>query len=377
MGKVQGIVGVGIFCLCAGCATQHEPAMQQRAAASVAQGEFGNSPEGAKVTAYKLTNAQGLKAVLIDYGAILVSLETPDRKGNLADVVLGCDTVEGYATVSPYFGAIVGRYANRIALGRFTLDGVPYTLATNNAPNHLHGGKIGFNKVMWQGRPFSDVQGAGVVFTYRSPDMEEGYPGNLDCTVTYTLTNENELQIEYQGTTDKPTVVNLSHHSYFNLKGHGSGDVLGHVMTINADRYTPVDTTLIPTGQIATVAATPLDFTHPAAIGAQIAVIGGYDHNFVLNKRGDNLSLAARVAEPDSGRVMEVYTTEPGLQFYTGNFLDGSFKGKGGAVYEKHAGFCLEAQHYPDSPNRPQFPSTVLRPGEKYHQRTTYKISVE
>lgn len=346
-------------------------------AGTIDQAEFGKMPDGHPVTAYTLTNDSGMKAVLITYGATLVSLEVPDRTGLPADIVLGFNTLDEYREKSPYFGAICGRVANRIAKGKFTLDGKEYTLATNNDPNHLHGGKVGFDKVLWNATPVQCEDHLGVTFTYLSKDGEEGYPGNLLSTVTYTLNNKNELAIEYTAVADAPTPINLTHHSYFNLAGEGNGDILGHELFLNADRYTPGDETLIPTGQLAPVTGTPLDFTSPMKIGARIKKVpGGYDHNFVLNRFDDtSLSLAARVYEPQSGRVMEIITTEPGIQFYSGNFLDGTFPGKSGKVYKKHYAFCLETQHYPDSINKPEWPDTVLRPGETYHHKIIHRFS--
>jgi aldose 1-epimerase len=334
-------------------------------------------PDGRPVESFTLTNAGGLELRAISYGAIIVSLRVPDRDGRLDDVVLGHDDLEGYLSKPAYFGALVGRYGNRIAGGRFTLDGRTYTLATNNGPNHLHGGVRGFDKQLWKAEPFERPGATGIVFTRVSPDGEEGYPGNLDVRVTYTLTDGNEASFEYFATTDKPTVVNLTQHSYFNLAGDGKRDVLGHELMIDADRFTPVDKTLIPTGVLAPVAGTPFDFRKPTAIGLRIGADheqirhgGGYDHNYVLNRSGGALALAARVYEPTTGRTMAVATTEPGIQFYSGNFLDGSIKGKGGHVYARRYGFCLETQHFPDSPNKPAFPSTVLRPGQEYRTKT-------
>jgi aldose 1-epimerase len=342
---------------------------------SIKKQAFGKTEDGKSVDLYTLTNAHGLKAEIITYGGIVTSLHVPDRNGKFADIVLGCDDVNDYAKKSPYFGALIGRFGNRIAKGRFTLNGVEYKLATNNGPNHLHGGVKGFDKVVWKAKSMETKEGPALKLTYKSRDGEEGYPGNLSCTVIYTLTNKNELKISYEAKTDKDTIVNLTHHSYFNLAGYNSGDILGHELIINADRFTPVDKDLIPTGEIKPVKGTPMDFTKPMAIGSRIKQVqGGYDHNYVLNSSDGSLALAASVYELKTGRVMEIFTTEPGIQLYSGNFLDGSIKGKG-AVYNKHNGFCLEAQHFPDSPNRPDFPSVVLKPGEKYTQLTVYKFS--
>ena len=348
---------------------------------------FGETAGGEQVDVYTLRNANGVTVRAINYGGIILSLEVPDREGRFEDVVLGYESVAEYEADSPYFGAIIGRYGNRIAGGEFELDGETYPLAVNNGPNHLHGGIRGFDKVVWDARQVEVDDGVGIVFTYTSEDGEEGYPGTLSAEVTYTLTDDGELVFDYVATTDEATPINLTQHSYFNLAGFGgAGDILGHELMLNADRFTPVDGTLIPTGEIRPVAGTPFDFTTPREIGerindeenAQIAHGGGYDHNFVLNREGadaDEPVLAARVHEPSSGRVMEVYTTEPGVQFYTGNFLDGSLTGKGGVVYAHRSGFCLETQHFPNSPNEPSFPSTILRPGETYRTQTTYRFT--
>jgi aldose 1-epimerase len=345
---------------------------------------FGKTREGRPVDLYTLTNSQGLEVRAMTYGGIIVSLRVPDKTGKVDDIVLGHDNLDGYLDNSPYFGAIVGRYANRIANGTFTLDGVKYSLAKNNGPNSLHGGLNGFNKAIWDAKPFKDAKGVGVAFSYLSKDGEEGYPGNLKVKVSYTLTDENQLILDYEATTDKATPLNLSQHSYFNLAGEGSGDILGHHLMLNADRFTPVDQTLIPTGELRPVQGTPMDFTKPSAIGARInedyeqLVVGkGYDHNYVISRKGDGLSLAARVHEPTSGRVLEVSTTEPGVQFYSGNFLDGTITGKQGHVYKLRNGFCLETQHFPDSPNHPDFPSTILRPGKTFRSQTIFKFSTE
>jgi aldose 1-epimerase len=344
---------------------------------------FGTVPEG-RVGLYTMTNSRGMEVRAMNYGGIIVSLRVPDKKGMLADVVLGFDTLDAYLNNKPYFGAIIGRYANRIAKGKFPLDGVEYRLARNNGMNSLHGGLKGFDKVLWHGEQFENNHGIGVVFTYTSKDGEEGYPGNLKTTVTYTLTDQNELQIDYEATTDKATPVNLTNHSYFNLAGEGNGDILRHELMLNADRFTLVESTLIPTGELPSVARTPFDFTKPTAIGAridanneQLAIAHGYDHNFVLNRKSSRLELAGRVHEPQTGRVLEVYTTEPGIQFYTGNFLDGTITGKNAHAYKKRAALCLETQHFPDSPNHSHFPSSVLKPELIYHSRTVYKFSTE
>jgi aldose 1-epimerase len=345
---------------------------------------FGKTREGQAVDLYIFTNANGVEVRAMTYGGIIVSLKVPDRSGKLDDVTLGFDSLDGYLAGHPYFGAIIGRYGNRIGKAKFTLDGTEYKLAANNGPNHLHGGLKGFDKVVWQAEPFDKKDSVGVVFSYTSPDGEEGYPGNLRVKVTYTLTDKSELIFDYHATTDKATPVNLTNHTYFSLAGPGRRDILGHDMMLNADNTTPVDSTLIPTGEIKSVAGTPFDFRKPTPIGAridaedeQIKYGPGYDHNFALNRKGDGLSLAARVVEPTTGRVMEVHTTEPGVQFYTGNFLDGTLAGKGGHVYKWRFGFCLETQHFPDSPNKPSFPSTILRPGKTYTSRTVYTFSIE
>lgn len=337
---------------------------------------FGQTPDGKQVDLYTLTNTGGIRARIISFGAILVSLEVPDRNGNLADITLGFDKLDGYLGEHPYFGGIIGRYANRIGKAKFRLDGVEYKLAANNDENHLHGGIKGFDKKVWKLEDIGvTTEGAMVKLSYISEDGEEGYPGNLACSVIYTLTQDDELKISYEAETDKKTVVNLTNHSYFNLAGQGSGDILGHEMMINADKYTVVDEGLIPTGENRNVKGTPMDFTTPMTIGSRIAQVeGGYDHNYVLNSGGGTLTLTAKVQEPTSGRIMEIYTDQPGVQFYTGNFLDGSITGKAGKVYKKHYGFCLETQHFPDSPNKPDFPSVILQPGQKYATTTVHKF---
>lgn len=341
---------------------------------------FGRLADGTAVEIFTLTNASGLEARIMTYGAILVSLKVPDRNGVPADVNLGFDSLAGYLGTHPYFGAVIGRYANRIAKARFSLDGVEYRLAPNNNGNTLHGGIKGFDKVVWKAEPVKVAYGTGVKLTYLSKDMEEGFPGNLSVTVIYTLTDTNELEIRYEATTDKATPVNLTNHAYWNLKGEGQGDVLGHRLQIEADKITAVDSAanLIPTGEIVPVAGTPFDFTSPHAIGERIAKVeGGYDHNFVLRSGGGALALAARVEEPESGRVLEIWTDQPGIQLYTGNFLDGTVVGKGGKAYGKHFAFCLETQHFPDSPNQPNFPTTILRPGQTYRMVTIHKFSAK
>ena len=339
---------------------------------------FGKTPDGTPVELYVLKNGQ-ITVKVMTYGAIITEIDTPDRNGKEGDVVLGFDSLEGYLGKHPYFGATVGRVANRIAKGKFTLNGQEYTLAVNDGPNTLHGGLKGFDKVIWKAEPISRPDGPSIKLTRRSPDGEEGYPGNLDVSVEFTVTEQNELKIEYTATTDKATPINLSNHSYFNLAGRTTEPVLGHELMLSADHYTPVDETLIPTGEIAPVAGTPLDFTKPTDIGARIKELKGeptgYDHNFVLNSGGKSLALAVRVYEPKTGRVMELSTTEPGVQFYTGNFLDGTITGKDGIAYRKHHAFCLEAQHYPDSIHHANFPSAVLEPGKTYTQTTVYKFS--
>ena len=330
---------------------------------------------------YTLSNRNGLRAKIMTYGAILTELHVPDRLGNFSDVVLGFDNLAAYLKGHPYFGATTGRYANRIAKGKFTLNGKEYTLAVNNGPNHLHGGVKGLDKRVWKAEPVSVPHGAAVKFTYFSPNGEEGYPGNLTVAVTYTLTDGNELRLDYEATTDQDTPINLTNHSYYNLAGAGHGTILNHELQINADRYTPVDATSIPLGEIRAVRGSVMDFTTSTAIGARIDQVGGtpggYDHNFVLNKpQAGALALAATVYEPGSGRVMKVLTTEPGVQLYTGNYLDGTLTGKGGLGYPFRSGLCLECQHFPDSVNQPAFPSVILKPGQTYRHTTVHQFSV-
>jgi aldose 1-epimerase len=352
--------------------------------ASVKKEIFGKMSDGTNVEIYTLTNKNGVEAKITRYGGAVVSLKVPDKNGKFEDVVLGFDNLKAYIESPPYIGTIVGRYANRIAKGRFTLNGIEYKLAVNNGENHLHGGIIGFDKVLWKAKPIKAKNGVAVELTYLSKDGEEGYPGNLSVRVVYTLTNNDELRIDYFATTDKDTVVNLTNHSYFNLAGQGNGDILNHQLMINADEFTPTDTGAIPTGELRDVKGTPFDFTKLTAIGArieqdyeQLKLGKGYDHNFVINGKAGTLREAAKVVEPTSGRVMEVLTTEPGVQLYTGNYLDGSKIGKGGKAYKYRYGFCLETQHFPDSPNQPNFPSTVLKKSEKYQTTTIYKFSVQ
>ena len=359
------------------------PATDEGNRLSITSAPFDTIDAGA-ITRYTMSNRNGVVVSVIDYGGIITSIITPDRDTGFADVALGYDDGQGYAGENPYFGAFIGRYGNRIAEGEFSLDGNDYTLPVNNGPNSLHGGDEGFNRKMWSAQAREETDRVGVTLTGTSPDGEQGYPGNLDVTVTYWLNNDNELLLEYTATTDAPTPVNLTNHTYFNLRGNGDGTILAHELTINADRYTPVDNTLIPTGELADVTGTPFNFRKPTAIGEridnehpQLEFGGGYDHNFALNRQdGTGLQLAARVFDPHTGRTLEVETTEPGLQFYSGNFLDGSDVGKGGKPYQLRTGFCLETQHFPDSPNQPDFPSTILQPGEEYTSQTIYRFGV-
>ena len=350
-----------------------------KAGDTVERAAFGKVDDGTSVDQFTLTNSSGSIARIITYGATVTQLWVPDRAGKSGDVVLGFDQFESYVRNPAWFGSLVGRVANRIAKGRFTLDGKQYSLEINDPPNNLHSGLKDLSRVVWKAEPVRVAHGAAVRFTYLSPDGDGGFPGNLNISVTYTLTDANELKIDYSARTDKATPLNFTHHSYFNLGG--AADILHDIVYLNADYYTPVDSTLIPTGEIAPVKGTPLDFTRPTVIGARIAEMkgnpGGYDHNFVLNGEAGKLKLAARVLDPVSGRQLEMWTTEPGVQFYTGNSLDGSLVGKGGVHYQKHAGLCLEAQHFPDSVNQPRFPSTILRPGAVYHQETIYKFSTK
>lgn len=344
---------------------------------------FGTAPDGTEVLLFTLTNAHGSRATITPYGGTLTSLLVPDKAGQLGEVVLGFDELSGYLSpayqqANPYFGALIGRYGNRIRGGQFTLDGQPYALALNNGPNALHGGIQGFDKVIWLAKPGPSADGPTLTLTYQSQDGEEGYPGNLTVTVVYTLTDDHALTIDYTATTDQATPLNLTHHAYFNLNHGASPDVLGHELTLAADHYTVVDDTLIPTGELRPVAGTPFDFTTPHAIGERLTQVPGeptgYDHNYVLTHAPGQP--AATVYEPVSGRTLTVTTDQPGLQFYTGNFLDGTLTGQGDTRYGQHAGFCLETQHFPDSPNQPGFPSTILRPGETFRSRTTYRFGL-
>ncbi|HZL79845.1 MAG TPA: aldose epimerase family protein [Candidatus Limnocylindrales bacterium] len=363
-----------------GCATMSS----SNKSSTITKADFGKTSEGQAVEIYTLHNSKGAEARIMTYGGIVQSLSMPDKNGKFADVVLGYDNLQGYIDKTPYFGALIGRYGNRIGGAKFTLEGNTYTLATNNGPNTLHGGLKGFDKVVWTAKPSVGIHGPQLVLAYLSKDGEEGFPGNLEVTAIYTLTEDNELKLEFSAKTDRPTVANLTHHSYFNLAGQGNGDILGHVVYIKANQTTPVDSGLITTGEFADVTGTPFDFRKPAAIGARIndpdkilQYGPGYDHNWVINKPLGQFGLQARVVEPTSGRVMEVWSDEPGLQFYAGNFLDGTIKGKGGVAYQIHTGFCMEPQHYPDSPNKANFPSVELKPGQTYHNTIVYKFSAE
>lgn len=365
-------------------------AMNNTSKGSITKQDFGSTPDGTPVEIYTLQNGRGAEAHIMTYGGIVQKLVMPDKNGKLADIVLGFDSLDGYTKDSyvsacPYFGALIGRYGNRIGGATFTLEGQTYTLAKNNHGNSLHGGLKGFDKVVWTARPSPTDHGPSLILTYVSKDGEEGFPGNLLVTATYTLTGDNALKLEYSATTDKPTVVNLTHHSYFNLAGQGNGDILGHLVWINSDKTTPVDSGLITTGTFANVAGTPFDFRKPTAIGAHIndsdPVLQygpGYDHNWVINQSAPGvLTLDAKVSEPTTGRTMEVWSDQPGLQFYAGNFLDGTLTGKEGKVYQRRYAFCMEPQHYPDSPNKPNFPSVELKPGETYHATIIYKFGVQ
>lgn len=369
------VAALAVLGMVTSCASAHKGSM------TLNSEPWGTTKNGQKVTLYSLKNANGMEAKIADYGGIIVSLTAPDKNGQFVDVVLGFDSFADYEARNPFFGCITGRYANRIAGGKFKLNGTEYTLAVNNGPNHLHGGKVGFDKKVWHAEPVRRSNSVGVALSYTSADGEEGYPGKLNCRVTYLLTNDNTLEIEYSATTDRPTIVNLTNHSYFNLAGEGSGSILNHTLTINAESFTPTDDTLIPTGETQSIAGTPLDFRKPHAIGERIGADyiplkqgQGYDHNYIISGRG-NLRTAAKAKDPASGRVLEVLTTEPGVQLYTGNHLN--VTGKKGHHYASRHGFCLETQHFPDSPNRPEFPSPVLQPGDTYRHTCVYKFSAE
>lgn len=370
----QFICGILLFASCTN---------SQKSPLTIKKENFQKEVDGKKTDLYSLKNKNGMEVLFTNYGAVIVALTAPDKNGKLDDIVLGYKNVDGYMDgKDPYFGAVVGRYANRICKGKFKIDSAEYTLPINNGPNSLHGGKKGFSENVWDAQQSGD---SSITFTLTSPDGDQGYPGTMKAKVVYTLTDKNELFVEYSATTDKPTVINLSQHSYFNLNGEGSGDILGHELMLNADKFTPVDSTLIPTGKNDDVKGTPMDFTQPTKIGArindnfiQLKYGGGYDHNWVLNKKQEGeMSLAASVYSPESGRFLEVFTTEPGVQFYCGNFLDGSLIGKKDLPYKYRNGLCLETQHFPDSPNQKDFPSTLLLPGKEYHHKTCFKFSVK
>lgn len=377
------LAGVFIFQSCSKKSSESSEAATETQTLKIEKTDFGKLPDGQTAELYTLKNANGMEAKITNYGGIITHLTAPDSSGVFEDVVLGYDSLSGYLKSSPYFGAIVGRYGNRIAKGKFTLEGKTYTLAVNNMVNHLHGGTVGFDKVVWKAEPIEGEEPT-LKLSYLSKDGEEGYPGNLNVTVTYTLQKNNSLKIDYTATTDKATVINLTNHTYFNLTG-SKRDILEHQLTLNADRFLPVNETLIPTGELKPVAGNVFDFTKATAIGArindpkdlQIKYGGGYDHCWVLNKEDKELSLAATVYEPTTGRIMEVQTTEPAIQFYTGNFLDGSITGKKGTNYTKRFAFCLETEHYPDSPNQSTFPTVVLKPGETYQTTTIYTFSAK
>ncbi|GAB4023066.1 aldose epimerase family protein [Spirosoma koreense] len=369
-------------CLVMNSCTSKKETTEQKP--GIEKAPYGQLPTGQTADLYTLQNASGMTAQITNYGGLLVALTAPDRNGKFEDVTLGFDSLSSYVKNNPYFGALIGRYGNRIAKGKFTLDGKNYTLVTNNMGNHLHGGTVGFDKVLWTATPVEGDEPA-LKLNYTSKDGEEGYPGNLSVEVTYTLQKDNALRIDYQATTDKPTVVNLTNHTYFNLTGGAKRDVLDHVLTLNADRFIPVDETLIPTGKLEPVANTPFDFTRPTVIGSrindstdtQIKYGGGYDHAWVINESAESPKQAATVYEPTSGRVLNVRTTEPAIQFYTGNFLDGSVTGREGFPYKKRYALCLETEHYPDSPNQPAFPTTTLKPGQTYKSTTVYQFSTK
>jgi aldose 1-epimerase len=386
--RIRRIAAVAVIAapLAAGCGSHESSSAVQTPMPKLMQAPFERTPDNQLVDLITLGNANGMEMTVLTYGGIIKTLRTPDRTGAFDDIVLGFDDLKSYMEKSPYFGALIGRYGNRIAKGRFTLDGATYTLATNNGPNHLHGGNKGWDKAIWGFETFNDARGVGVILTHTSADGDEGYPGTVKATVTYTLTDQNQLVIDYQATTDKATVINLTQHSYFNLAGTKANDILGHELKLNAAQYTPVDAGLIPTGQIANVEGTPFDFRTPTPIGAridakneQLQLGPGYDHNWVLTRTGPGLSEAAVVTEPLSGRTLKIETTEPAIQFYAGNFLSQKepLTGKGGRAYPRRSGFCLETQHYPDSPNHANFPSTVLRPGETYSSKTVFTFGAK
>ncbi len=382
----RGAVIAGSLVLLGGASAAPASAAQKAGAgkATIVKSSFGTLADGRAADLYTLTNTTGMVVRITNFGGIITQVMAPDRNGRRRNVVLGFGSVRGYASsADPYVGSITGRYANRIARGRFTLDGTTYQLATNNGLNHLHGGAVGFDNRLWAAEEVRSRGQVGVRLSYTSPDGEEGYPGTMPVEVTYTLTNRNAIQVDYSATTDKPTVVNLTNHSYFNLRGNGRGNILDHELTLYADRYTPVDSTLIPTGELAPVRGTPMDFTRSTQVGARIRrsfdqlVIGrGYDHNWVINRTGAGLQRAARLEDPSSGRVLTIDTTEPGIQFYAGNFLNGRVLGSSGRMYRQGDGLALETHQYPDSPNQPGFPSTVLRPGQTYETTTVFRFSV-
>ncbi|MEX1039094.1 MAG: aldose epimerase family protein [Pirellulaceae bacterium] len=381
LSRCLSICGCGLLAVAmVGLPVMAEPpeAQGKKQSMHVETGPFGQLADGTKITKYNVDNGNGLKMQLIDYGAIMTSFHAPDKEGNAANINAGFDQLQPYLDGTPYFGATVGRFANRIAGGKFSIDGKEYTFAINNGQNSLHGGLKGFDKVVWQAETIETEQEVGVEFSYTSPDGEEGYPGTLQVTVRYTLTPENKLVMDYTATTDAPTHLNLTNHNYWNLAGFGSGKNYEHILKLEADHYLPVDDALIPTGKLAEVQGTPLDFTTAKPIGQDIQKTGGdpigYDHCYVVRGASGKLNLAATVTEPTSGRVMEIHTTQPGIQLYTGNFLDGT---PGNAGLNQHEAFCLETQHYPDTPNQKDFPSTLLKPGEKFHEQTVHVFSVE
>ncbi len=380
MRTFSSLVGLAVFFLTPLAA---QPGMAQNTK-RLTMKSFGKTPDGHEIDLYTLTNKKGMEVGIINYGGIIVSVKAPDRQGQFADVVLGFDNLAGYLAKNPYFGALVGRYANRIGAAKFTLDGKEYHLPVNDGPNCLHGGTNGFNSRVWTAKDASTAGAGKVKLQYVSVDGEEGFPGTLTATVIYSLDDNNELRIEYAATTDRPTVLNLTNHSYFNLAGPTGGEIVNHVLTLESDKYTPVNATLIPTGVLQPVEGTPFDFRKPTRIGERIDADDpqlkygvGYDHNWVLTHKPGIIALAARVEEPTSGRVLEVLTDQPGVQFYTGNQLDGTVTGKAGKVYAKRMGLCLETQHFPDSPNKPEFPSVVLRPGHAFHSTTVFRFSAK